>query len=114
MKAKDLFLLGAVGIGLYYVYKAVSGVANTATGAVNAATCSLSSGIASFWNSLTLNSCTMPVQGNVVFPNGSQVALSTLPVGTNCCGGTYVQYQGGVYQLSASDSNGNWPATQIS
>lgn len=113
MKASNLFLLGVAGIGVYYVYKAISGATNLASNAVNAATCSISSGIADFWNSLTLNSCVMATQGNVVLPNGAQVALSSLPVGTNCSG-TYVQYQGGVYQLSPSDSNGNWPATQVS
>jgi hypothetical protein len=107
MKAKDVLVFGAVGIGLYYIYKAVSGVSNAVTGGVSAATCGISSGIASLFSP---GPSTMNVQGNVIFPNGAQVALSSLQVS---CGGT-VQYQGGVYQLSPSDSNGNYPATQIS
>jgi hypothetical protein len=114
VKAGDLFVLGVVGIGLYYVYKSVSGVANAASAGVTAATCGLSSGIASLWNSLTLNSCTMSLQGNIVFPNGAQVAASSVPIGTDCQGNVYAQYQGGVYQLSGSNSCGNWPATQVS
>lgn len=109
MKAGDLFLFGAVGIGLYYVYRAVSGVSNAATAGISAATCAVSSGIASVF-SPSLSSCANATPGNVVFPNGAQVALKSLQVG---CGGT-VQYQGGVYQLGPSDNNGNWPATQIS
>lgn len=113
MKASNLFVLGVVGIGLYYVYKSVSGVANAASAGINAATCGLSSGIASLWNSLTLNSCTMALQGNIVLPTGAQVSASSVPIGTDCNGNVYAQVQGGVYQLSGSDANGNWPATQI-
>jgi len=113
MKASNLFVLGAVGIGLYYVWKSTAGVANAVTNAASATTCAISSGIASFWNSLTL-SCNMTVQGNIVLPNGTQVAASAAQIGQDCSGNVYAQYQGAVYQLSGSNSCGNWPATQVS
>jgi hypothetical protein len=115
MKASSLFTLGLVGIGLYYVYKAVSGAANIATNAVNSATCAISGGIATGIVDWTTCSA-ITLAGNVVFPNGTQVALDSLPVGRgrNCCGGVYVQYAGGVYQLSPSNTCGNYAATQIS
>jgi hypothetical protein len=109
MKASDLFILGAVGIGLYYLYRTLS----AASAGVNSATCAVSSGIANVWNSLTLG-CNIQLSGNVVFPNGAQVAINSLPVRSDCAGNVYVQYQGGVYQLSPSNSCGNWPAIQIS
>jgi hypothetical protein len=111
--AKDLLLLGVVGIGLYYVYKAVSGATNLASGAVNAATCAISSGIASCIVNWTTCSA-IQLSGNAVFPNGAQVAINSLPVGSDSQGGVYVQYSGGVYQLSPSNSCGNYNATQIS
>lgn len=115
MKTGDLFMLGVVGIGLYYVYKTVSGAANIATGAVNAATCAISSGIANSIVNWTTCSA-VSLAGNVVFPNGTQVALNSLPVGhpDDCSGNVYVQYGGGTYQLSPSNSCGNYAATQIS
>lgn len=102
-------MLGIAGIGLYYVLK----VTSAASAGITSATCALSSGIASFWSSLTLG-CDIQLNGNVVFPGGNQVALGSLPVGQDCAGNVYVQYQGSVYQLSASNSCGNWPATKVS
>lgn len=104
-----MFTLGLVGIGLYYVYK----VTSAASAGVASATCALSTGIANLWDSLTL-SCNIQLNGNVVFPNGAQVALNSLPVARDCSGQPYVQYQGGVYKLYPSNTCGNWPATQIS
>jgi hypothetical protein len=111
--AKSLLLLGVVGIGLYYVYKAVSGATNLASTAVNAATCAVSSGIAnSIINWTTCCAITTTPGINVQFPNGSQVALSALPQGHDCAGNTYVQYQGSSYQLTGSNSCGSYQATQ--
>jgi hypothetical protein len=113
--AKDLLLVGVVGIGLYYVYKAISGAVNTATGAVNALTCGVSCGIA---QAITWATTCSPISlnGNVEFPNGTQVSLNSLPVGQDSGGGVYVQYAGGVYQLNSGGSNscGNWTASQVS
>jgi hypothetical protein len=119
MKASDLFVVGAVGIGLYYVWKAVSGTSNliscalnTAACAVNSASCAVSSGIANaIVGSTTCASIT--ANGNVIFPSGAQVAVAALPVTATCAGAT-VQYQGHVYQLSQSDNQGNYRAAQIS
>lgn len=111
--AKDLLLLGAVGIGLYYVYKAVSGVTGLASNAVNSATCAISSSLASCIVNWTTCSA-IQLSGNAVFPNGAQVAINSLPVGSDGGGNVYVQYSGGVYQLSPSNSCGNYNATQIS
>lgn len=114
MKAGNILVLGAVGIGLYYLYKSVSGTFNAASSGLNAATCGIASGIANFWNSLTLSTCTMGLQGNIVLPNGQQVAASAVQIGQDCAGNVYAQYGGGVYQLSSSNSCGNWNATQVS
>jgi hypothetical protein len=120
VKAKDVLIFGAVGIGLYYLWKAVSGVSNAVSCglkqvgcAICSATCAATTSAANSIVSWTTCSA-ISLSGNVVFPNGSQVALKSLQVGHDCSGNVYVQYQGGVYQLYGSNSCGNWPATQIS
>lgn len=113
VNGKNLFVLGLVGIGLYYAWKAVSGAANAATSAVSAATCAISGGIAGAIVDWTTCS-PITVNGNVQFPNGTQVAASSLPVGHDCQGNTFVQYQGGVYQLTGSAGCGVYTTTQIS
>ena len=113
--AKDLLLVGVVGIGLYYVWKAFSGATNLASNAVNAATCAISSGIANSVIDWTTCAAITTAPGiNVQFPNGSQVALSSLPQGHDCAGNTYVQYGGSSYQLTGSNSCGSYQATQAS
>jgi hypothetical protein len=113
VNAKDLFVVGAVGIGLYYVYKAISSVSNVATNAVNSATCAVSSGIACAIVNWTTCS-EISLSGNIVLPNGAQVSANSVQIGHDCAGNVYANYQGNTYQLSASNSCGNYAATPVS
>jgi hypothetical protein len=115
--AKDLLMIGVVGVGVYYVWKIFAGPEKTlscllakATKAVGQAVCSAETALASCVVNWTTCSA-ISLNGNVVFPNGTQVAVNALPVGTDSDGNVYVQYSGGVYQLSASNSCGNYQAT---
>lgn len=108
MKASNLFVLGAIGIGLYYLWKTSQAVAGGVSAGVNA----VSGSIADFWTSLTL-SPPMDQQGSVLI-GSQQVPLNSLPVGQDASGNVFVQYGGGVYQLGQSDSNGNYPASPVS
>lgn len=106
----------AIGLGgvAYVFYKSVSGV----TTAVNTATGSVASGIANIWLSLPLVGlpAQMTVLGNVQLPNGSLVPLSSLQSGqirNDASGNVYANVSGTIYQLSPSNSQGNFPATLI-
>jgi hypothetical protein len=64
------------------------------------------------WNRLTV-SPTIQLLGNIKFPSGKLVPISTLPIRKDGSGNVYTQYQGSVYQLQASDPQGNWPAIPV-
>lgn len=106
----------AIGLGgvAYVLYKSVSGV----TTAVNTVTGSVASGIANTWLSLPLVGlpAQMTVLGSVQLPNGSLVPLSSLQSGqirNDASGNVYANVSGTIYQLSPSNSQGNYPATLI-
>jgi hypothetical protein len=109
VKTSDLLLLGALGVGLYFLL--TKGTAALAS-AVGTATQPLSSGIANFWVSLT-QSPSMSTPGNALLPNGTKVPISSLPIGTDAYGNVFTNVGGGVYQLSPSDANGDYPATLV-
>ena len=70
--------------------------------------------IAKWWLALFPNPPAMQVLGNVVFPDGTFVALANLqPPKSDPNGNVFVTYNGHYYQLSPSDANGNWPATLV-
>jgi len=110
MKTEDILKLALFAGALYVLYQIITGVKNTASGAID----SVSTGLANSWLDLFPNPLPMGVLGNVVFPNGQMVALSNLaPMQNPSTGQVAVQYGGHVYALSPSDANGNWPATLI-
>lgn len=106
MKTTDLLLLGALGVGLYFLL-------TRGTAAVASATQPLSAGIANFWTSLT-QGASMTTPGNAVLPSGQQVPIANLPIATDAYGNVFTNYGGSVFQLSPSNSDGNYPATVVS
>jgi len=85
---------------------------------VNAATGAVAQGIADAWLSLPFVSlpAQMTVLGSVQLPNGSLVPLSSLQSGqirTDSSNNVYANVSGAIYQLSPSNTSGNYPATLI-
>jgi len=106
MKTGDLVNLATLGIVAYLVYELLPGLKKT--------TDQTSDTIAKWWLALFPNPPAMQVLGNVLFPDGTFVALSSLqPPRSDASGAVFVTYNGHYYQLSPSDANGNWPATQV-
>lgn len=110
----------AVGLGgvAYILYKSVSGVTTVATSAGNA----VSTGIANLWDSLPLVGIgpNQQILGNVLLPNGTLVPLSSLSQGqirsytdSNNNYSVYALVQGTIYQLAASNPQGNYPAALV-
>lgn len=103
---RDLLFLAVLGFALYYLFGKVQQQASNLLAPVSDA-------IASAWLAATLPS-PMDVLGNVVFPDGSQVAVSALSLRANSqTGAVQVMYSGHIYALSPSDANGNWPAVLV-
>jgi hypothetical protein len=113
MTASTALKWGLIGVALYAVYKWLAPSCkpgcNPISTAINAATTSIANSIVD-WTTCS----PITVNGNVQFPNGTQVAANSLPVGHDCQGNTFVQYQGGVYQLTGSAGCGVYTTTQIS
>lgn len=112
--AMNVAIVGAIGVGLYFLYRTLSNTGQAlscACQAISAGVCQAESSIA---NLIWKPGAQMGLNGNVVLPNGSQVALQNLPVSRDCAGNVYVQYLNATYQLSPSNSCGNWPATRVS
>lgn len=110
----------ALGLGTvaYLLYRSVASVGT----AVSAVTAPIASTIASIWDSLPLVGIGpgMTVLGSVALPNGTLYPLSSLQSGqirsnTDSSGNysVYANVQGNIYQLSASNAQGNYPATLI-
>ena len=106
----------ALGLGgvAYVLYKSVLAV----PAAVSAATAPVSTAIADIWLSLPLVGlpANMTVLGSVLLPNGTLVPLSSLQPGqirNDPNGNVLASVSGQIYQLSPSNTQGNYPATLI-
>lgn len=117
---QDYVLLGVLGLAAYIVYQLIQGVRATgaAVGAVysgaKTVTAPVASALAKAWSAMTLAPSPM-VLGNVLFPDGSRVPLSSLTVKQDSLGNVYVASpdNGLLLQLQPSNANGDWPAVQI-
>jgi hypothetical protein len=116
VSAKDWLLYGALAVGAYLLYKAFTGVVAPIAQGVSSGVSAATSGIANLWVSLTA-SAPMNVLGSVQFPNGSTVAIATLPIKTDNNGNVYTNSNGVTYQLQpwVMDASGNpvWPAVAV-
>lgn len=80
---------------------------------------SVAQGIANIWLSLPFVGLppAMQVLGNVALPDGTLVPLNSLKSGQirtdNTTGNVYANVGGNIYQLSPSDTQGNYPATLV-
>lgn len=92
------------GIALYLLSK-VTAVGSAATNAV-------SSAAADLWVTLT-SSGPIAVAGNVVLPDGTVAAISSLTWRQDDQGNAYTNVNGSVYELAARDANGNFTLTQV-
>lgn len=106
--------LGVAGVG-YILYR----LANKVPQAVGAATSALAQGIANVWLSLPVVGFgpAITVLGNIKLPDGTLVPLNNL-VGqirqdNNTPPNTYANVSGTIYQLSPSDTQGNYPAALL-
>lgn len=110
MNTSDLIKIGAVGLGVYFLYTFLS---KKIPDAAKKATAPLSQAIANFWVSLTA-SPPMPVLGDVILPDGTDIGpLSQFSVGKDSSGNVYIQSGADVYQVQPSNAQGNWPATLV-
>jgi hypothetical protein len=107
-----VWALGLGGVG-YLLYKSFSGV----TAAMTTATAPVASTIADIWLSLPFVGlpANMQVLGNVTLPTGTQIPMNSLvgKIRQDANGNVYANVSGSIYQLSPSDSQGNYPATLI-
>jgi hypothetical protein len=113
VEAKNLFLLGAVAVGVYFVWKGVNKIPQ----ALSTATDAFAASIAHLWTSVWDPAGVGGTLGNVLFPDGSYVPTAQLPMKSgndpNGNWGLFTQYQGHIYQLQPSDINGDFPASQV-
>jgi hypothetical protein len=108
-----VWALGVGGVG-YLLYKSFSKVPQAAAAAVNA----VSTGIAEIWLNLPFVGLppNMTLLGQIQLPDGSEVALSSLPAGKirqGSDGSVLANVNGNIYQLSPSNAAGNYPATLL-
>jgi hypothetical protein len=113
-----VWALGLGGVG-YLLYKSFSGAAAAVGAGATVATNAVSSGVADLWLSLPLVGLPpqVTVLGSIQLPNGGLVPLSSLqpsqirngPDGTS----VLANVSGNIYQLSPSNTQGNYPATLI-
>ncbi len=103
--------LGAIGYVLYKTVSKVPAVVTSATGAV-------AQGIADMWLSLPLVGlpANMTVLGSAQLPNGALVPLNSLQSGqirNDPNSNVLANINGMIYQLSPSNTQGNYPAVLI-
>lgn len=108
-----VWAIGIGGVG-YVLYKMWGGISSAGSGVTNA----VSSAIANAWLSLPLVGLppAMQVLGNVKLPSGTLVPLNSLSSGqirTDASNNVYANVSGTIYQLSPSDSQGNYPAMLV-
>lgn len=108
-----VWVLGLGGVG-YLLYKSLPPVAAAASAATNA----VSTGIANIWLSLPYFGLGSNIQvlGSVILPDGTVVPLNTLAQGKirqDQNSNVYANVNGNIYQLSPSNSDGNYPATLV-
>jgi hypothetical protein len=110
-----VWALGIGGIG-YLLYKTMSGVNKAVTGATGA----VAQGIADIWLSLPYVGLGTGQQilGNVLLPSGTLVPLNSLSRGqirqdNNTPPNVYANVNGTIYQLSASNAQGNYPGALV-
>jgi hypothetical protein len=101
----NLLLIAAIGGMAIYLLSKATQIGSAATNAV-------SSAAADLWVTLT-SSGPVQVLGNVVLPDGSVVAISSLQWREDTQGNAYTQVNGSVYELSPRDGNGNFTLTQV-
>jgi hypothetical protein len=122
--AELLLVLAAVGVAGYLLYKLWQGAKAVGTAAADAGqavyhgaqviTAPVSNVIAAGILKLTQQPGVGGVPGNVLFPDGSMSPLAAYAVFTDGSGAVYVKDRGSTYRLSASDADGDWPATYVS
>jgi hypothetical protein len=113
MNATTALKWGLVGVTLYAIYKWLAPSCKPGCNPISTAICNISSGIANSIINWTTCSA-ISLNGNIVLPNGAQVSANSVQIGHDCQGNVYANYQGNTYQLSASNSCGNYAATPVS
>ncbi len=104
---REMLIIGGVALLAWYVLKRVGDATGAGVDAV-------ATGIARLWTSLTA-SPPIQVLGNVVFPDGARVAISSLTIKTDrATGAVYTMRGGQVYQLQPHNAQGDWPAVRVS
>lgn len=103
---RDLLLLAIVGMALYYFLGKVKD-------RVGDMTAPISQAIANAWLAITLPS-PMNVLGGIAFGDGTVIDINDVQLRANQqTGAVQFLFGGHIYNLSASDANGNWPATLV-
>jgi hypothetical protein len=103
---RDLFFLAILGVVAYFLLSKGTQLLGTATAPISDA-------IANAWLAATLPA-NMTVLGGIAFPDGSIISINDVQLRANQqTGAVQFMFAGHLYNLSASDANGNWPATLI-
>jgi hypothetical protein len=92
----------------YLIYQTLGKGLVTAGTAVGSA---IGGTVADFYTWAVLSRSNMTQQGNITLPDGTLVPLQDTPLATAPNGVVAALINGQVYQLYASDVNGNYPAT---
>lgn len=104
----NLLAIAAIGgMALYLLSKATK-VGAAAAGVASSA---IADAI-TFWDQLG-SGAPINVLGNVALPDGSVAAISSLTWKSDNQGNAYTQWNNGVYELAARDSNGNFTLQAI-
>lgn len=106
-ETEDLIKIG-LGLGIVYLLYQTLGKGIQKVGAA------VGSGagfvIADFYTWAVLEGQNMNLQGNIVLPDGTLTPLQSADIRNAPNGTVAALVNGQVYQLLASDANGNWPA----
>lgn len=124
----DVLLIGALGIAGYLIYKAVAAVEQpitTAAGAVASGTDAAAGALATGYVTAFTNPNLVPT-GNIVLPNGTIIAVSSLSGGlvmNDSTNQATFSYDGATYEIQGAqsatgapvtDASGNYIATLVS